>query len=417
MGAQLRPYCSGRLFKLVAVSWQYRRLVTRRRIGDGGRGHVVGTYDPELRPTGRWIARPLRHHLDKPWPQTVINLLVWYATEDPEPEADPEHDATSRGREPLTQRGLNSVRGGIAYEISRLIWHKRDLVDPLADATTSLITDRTMAVRSMAAEIPLALLRHDPGKALDLLDLLLTGSADDLLRINAVTEVMRYRLGPDFARLLPHIERMIASDMESVQTNGAALASIAALDNDDAGDVADACARGTEPQRIGVAKVCAANLAAARFRERCERQLVMFFDDPSKEVRSAAASVVRQLDGDEMSDLRELMRAFNRSEAGRENFDDVLHALTETTSVSADVALDTCTEVLDQISHGDRNAGLTGRRHADQVSQILVRAYADGDIDVRNRALDLIDRSLELNIYGTLRALAAHDRPWLAGGL
>lgn len=159
-----------------------------------------------------------------------------------------------------------------------------------------------------------------------------------LLKINAVTEVMRYRLAPDFARLLPHIERMIASEMESVQTNGGALASIAALDNDDARDVADTCARGTEPQRIGVAKVCAANLAAARFRDRCERQLVVFFDDPSKELRAAAASVVRQLDGDEMSDLRELMRTFNRSETGSENLDDVLHALTETTSVAANVA-------------------------------------------------------------------------------
>jgi hypothetical protein len=147
------------------------------------------------------------------------------------------------------------------------------------------------------------------------------------------------------------------------------------------------------------------------------KERVVFFDDPSEEVRSAAASVVRQLDGDEMSNLRELMRAFNRSEAGRENFDDVLYALTETTNVAADVALDTCTEVLDRVSHGDRDAGLTGRRHADQVSQILVRAYADGDMDVRNRALDLIDRSLELNLYGTLRALADHDRPWLAGGL
>jgi hypothetical protein len=118
-----------------------------------------------------------------------------------------------------------------------------------------------------------------------------------------------------------------------------------------------------------------------------------------------------------MSDLRELMRAFNRSEAGRENFDDALYALTETTSVAADVALDTCTEVLDQMARGDRDASLTGRHHTDQMSQILVRAYADGDIDVRNRALDLIDRSLELNIYGTLRALADHDRPWLVGGL
>jgi hypothetical protein len=343
---------------------------------------------------------------------------VWYATEDPDPELDPDPDAASPAGERLTQRGLNTVRGGIAYDLSRFIWHKPDLVDPLADTIRRLVTDHSMAVRSMAAEIPLAMLRYDAGAALDLLDLLLlAGSADDLLGVKAVTEVMRYRVGPDFVRLVPHIERMIASQMESVQTDGAALASIAALDNGDARDVADACARGTESHRIGVAKVCAANLASARFRERCERQLVVFFDDPSKEVRAAAASVVRQLSGDELTEFRELMTAFNRSEAGLENFDDVLYAMTETTGVAADVALDTCSEVLDQLTLGGRDASPIGAPHADQVSQILVRAYADGDIDVRSRALDLIDRSLELNIYGTLRALADHDRPWLAGGL
>ncbi|MET0602133.1 MAG: hypothetical protein ABW167_09115 [Baekduia sp.] len=368
------------------------------------------------RPTGRWIARPLRHHFDESWPDVLVDLLVWYATKDPDPEADPIVDAESPGREPLAQRGLNSVRGGVAYEISRIVWFKPDVVDRLAGAIDSLVTDATMAVRSMAAEIPRALLRDDASGALELLDALLTGGTDDLFRINAVTEVMRYRLGTDFARLLPHIERMIASADAAVQANGAAIVSIAALDHDDARQLADACAQGNEPQRVGVAKVCAANLTAARFRGRCEQQLVEFFDDSSKEVRSAAASVVRRLEGDEMSELRELLAAFNRSEAGRENFDDLLYALTETTSFAADVALDTCSEVLDQLAQTDRGARVVGQPHADQVSQILVRAYADGDGAVMNRALDLIDRSLELNIYGTLRALADHDRPWLAGG-
>jgi len=85
--------------------------------------------------------------------------------------------------------------------------------------------------------------------------------------------------------------------------------------------------------------------------------------------------------------------------------------------VAADIALDACAEVLERFAGGDRGTRPEGLHHADQVSQILVRVYADGDAAVMNRALDLIDRSLELNIYGATRALADHDRPWLAANL
>jgi hypothetical protein len=366
------------------------------------------------RPTGRWIARPLRHHLDRPLPRAIIEMLESYATEDPDPEADPSGTTDRPGSEALAQRGLNSVRGGIAYELARFVWNNTDLVEPLLPAITSLVADPTMAVRSMAADIIVALLRDDPARALDLFDRLMTDATDDLLAIRSVNEVMRYRLGPDFVRLRPHLERMVESPTEDTQTSGAALATIAALANDEARDLADECAAGTEAQRIGAAKVCAANLTSARFRDRCEEQLVVFFDDPSKAVRDGAATVVRQFEGNDMSDYPDLIAAFNRSAAGGENVDDLLFALSETTNVAADIALDSCAEILERIAGSDRGARLEGLQHADQVSQILVRVYADGDAAVMNRALDLIDRSLELNIYGATRALADHDRPWLA---
>jgi hypothetical protein len=365
------------------------------------------------RPTGRWIARPLRHHLDQPLPDAIIDMLEWYATQDPDPGADPGGDADRPVHEGLAQHGLNSVRGGLAYELARFVWHRPDLIKPLLPSIASLVADPTMAVRSMAADIIVALLRDGPNRALELFDRLMTDATDDLLAIRSINDVMRYRSGPDFARLQPHLERMVNSPVQATQTSGAALASIAALSNDEARELADACAAGTVTQRIGAAKVCAANLTSAGYRARCEQQLVAFFDDPSKEVRDAAAAVVRRFEGDGMREYALLIAAFNRSTAGEENVDDLLFAFSEMTSVAADIALDACAEILERMASGDPDARLQGL-HADQVSQILVRVYADGDAAVMNRALDLIDQSLELNLYGVSRALADHDRPWLA---
>ncbi len=45
-----------------------------------------------------------------------------------------------------------------------------------------------------------------------------------------------------------------------------------------------------------------------------------------------------------------------------------------------------------------------------------MRVYADGDLEIKNRVLDQVDRSIELDVYAVKNALGRHDRPWLATG-
>jgi hypothetical protein len=65
-------------------------------------------------------------------------------------------------------------------------------------------------------------------------------------------------------------------------------------------------------------------------------------------------------------------------------------------------------------------AAQSGGRLAYQAGEavgLVLRAYADASERAeKERALDLIDTSLKLNVYGANRALIEHDRPWGGSG-
>jgi hypothetical protein len=367
------------------------------------------------RPCGRWIARPLKHYVDTPLSDAMVEIINWYATADADPEADRAEEEGRGADERLRQHGLNSVRGGIAYEAARLIWNNPANLDRLAPTLRSLVSDPVGAVRAMAAETVIGVLTIASDRALDLFDQLVTGARDDLLATRHVFEFLRYRISVDYDRLRVHAQRMLASPDAGTQEHGAALVCIAALSVDAARPLADACLTGTTAQRLGAAKVYAANLTTAHHRERCEATLRELFNDLDKDVRDAAADVVRRFSGTELGDYPGLVEALAASQAAADNWDDILYALTETTSPVPDLTLAICSQLLEGSPDAVSTIRDVAAHRADSVSELLVRVYSDGDDAAKSRALDLIDLSLEHDVYGVLKALGDYERPWLSG--
>jgi hypothetical protein len=255
-----------------------------------------------------------------------------------------------------------------------------------------------------------AILNHDSDEALTAFERLITDCRDELLATRYVHQFLRYRIAADLNRLRPIVERMIRSPFGEAQMHGSALASLAALSDSDAADIAQACLNGTEKQRLGAARVYAANLTTSRFRDLCAQSLLQLFNDDSQLVRDAAAEVIREFSGTELGDFGDVAEGFLDSAAAPDNWDVILQALVDTTSPATTLALATCERVLSASPSEDLQRPVTYR--ADLISQILVRVYSDGAGEVRTRALDLIDRSLQQNVYGVQRVLAQHDRAW-----
>jgi hypothetical protein len=361
------------------------------------------------RPSGIWIGGPIVKHADEELPEELVALVTWYATEASNPEADRDQTANSSGDE-LLQQGLNCVRGSAAGTITHLVYAREDNFARLRPAIEQLVGDPVMAVRAMAARILLALLRYHGDDALTLFETLVERADDRLLASRHVQDFLRYRATVDFARLRPTLERMVGSHIPDVSSAGAAWISLAALSEADAHELARACVTGSEPERLGAARVYAANLTQARYRKSCEDALGTLFEDDVAEVRKAAATALTRLNGGELGEFEPLAQKFVRSRAATDH--DLLHALTATTARVPELALNACEEIIQGLGPDAGDIRTAAARSAGQVTEVLIRAYADTDgaPTLRERALDLIDLSLRLSIYGAHQALQEHDR-------
>ncbi|ULP49667.1 hypothetical protein [Mycolicibacter virginiensis] len=359
------------------------------------------------RPCGMDIARPLLH-AEGPVSKVMAELIAWYANH-PDPANDSALPQADTIDESLLYQGLNSVRGAITEVITHLIARDPRNVAPLAPAVARLVGDGNPGVRALAAQILLVWSRWDPNAALDALDRLTEDGPDHLLATRYVQQLVQSRIEVDFARLRSLVERMMYSELEEVQQHGAALATSAALVDDDATALAATCLEGAEPQRLGAARVYAANLATSPFRDQCAAALTRLFDDTSQAVRDAAAEVVGTFSGTQLNDFADVVVCLVESRAAAKRWNELLEAQAEATSAATDLALVICERALASFAS---DSGSPHYRRDDLLVQILMRIHTDATGAVRSRALDLIDDSLRQEIWAAERALILHDRGW-----
>lgn len=262
----------------------------------------------------------------------------------------------------------------------------------------------------MALSIPVAELRNDEGEALRWFLVGIADIEDVVLDCHGVHEFLRFRATEHFETLEPVIARMIAAEDGAVCRAGAAQAALAALERPEAISLLENCLAGGKELRLGVGRVLAANVAAARFRALCEDHLVELFDDPEKEVREEAAKGIRRLRGERAEELDSLIRSYLGSRAFAEDPEAIVFSIQEEELVSPELAMEVVEAVLATLSEPDdqrtRDAMIAG-----EVNGVLMTIYGSArDDGLRNKALDLFDRALEQNSYGANRELARYDR-------
>ena len=99
-----------------------------------------------------------------PWPDEVIDVITWYALNDPDPHEEVWKKSAGSGQfyyggDPY-EAGINSTRGAIAGVIAGLLFDQPDQFDRLQAAVHGLVNDQTIAVRSCAIHPLLAVLNR-----------------------------------------------------------------------------------------------------------------------------------------------------------------------------------------------------------------------------------------------------------------
>jgi hypothetical protein len=235
------------------------------------------------RPCGRWITRPIARIAGEALPQDALEIVAWYATEDPDPDQElwrtPAVGGTPYYGGDIRMAAINSVRGSAAETVAGLIFADRERLAFFGPVLERMVRDPSPAVRCCVAAALVAVLRYDRDLAVRLFLTLSEIDEDRVLGTHDAERFLAFGLRTHFHQLSPVVARMLRSPIADVATAGARQACIATLVLPEARALASRCLRGTEAQRHGAAQVFAANLAEAPLRAFCEDALGKLFYD------------------------------------------------------------------------------------------------------------------------------------------
>jgi len=366
------------------------------------------------RPLGRWVCDPIANSAEGPVPPEALELVAWYATNDPDPERESWRTQTSSGdvyfSGDILTNGINTARGTAAVAMAKLIDCDGNRIQYFQPALEKMVQDSSIAVRSCVAQALLAALRHDRDPAVRLFQQLCE-TEEALLQTHFVERFLYFALQTHFQALSPILDRMVYSEIPEIATVGARQACLASLELEEARPIAGLCLSGSEPQRIGAAQVMAANVRTATYRSFCEESLVKQFDDDNEDVRTNSSECFRHFERDQLGEYGRLIEQFVDSRAFADNYHHLLNALEQTTAKITKVTLLACERFIDET--GTQAADIS-TRHAGEVNnviQLTMRAYQQSSEKADTaKSLDLIDRLMELGVYGIDKALEDFER-------
>ena len=369
----------------------------------------------EGKPLGRYICEPIASSTQGNVPPEALDLVAWYATEDPDPQQELWRTQVSSGKEyyyggDILTNGINTNRGAAAHAMARLIEIDHDRIAYLQPALEKMVQDPSIAVRSCVAQALFAVLRHDRDLAVELFRQL-CNTEDTLLQTRFIERFLLFALQTHFQELSQILERMVASQVPDVASAGGRQACLAALDLPEAADIAELCLSGLEAQKIGAAQVMAANVRIATCRSFCEDALIKLFNDTNGKVRAEAAQCFSRFEGTQLEGYVHLVTQFVSSNAFQQNNYPLLNALEETTAKLPEVTLAACERFVDIAGLATSDTNTRAAWDADIVIKLTLRTYQQSSDDIiRASSLNLIDKLMEHDTYGIDKALEDFER-------
>ena len=351
---------------------------------------------------GRRIADVLAR-IEDPLPDDAVEMLHRLATEHDDPSKEMWRESAGGGtvydNGDIHMSGINSTRGRAAQAIQTLILTDGAYVERFRSTIDQMIFDRSASVVSCIAGTVGAVAYRNAALGMRLFKSM-NLSEDRLLATLHIYHFIQVSVRKCFTEMQPIVERMLRSGEPRVCEAGARLASIAALDHEEAADLlAEALDSGVR-HRVGVAQVASANVAKPECRTWCEAILIKLFNDEDADVRKETATCFSRLPGEALEHYEGLIASFCDSKAFSGGAFWLMHALEESPGRLPGITCMVCQRALESPS-GD----------AFEVGKLVFRTYQQHQNDEwTSRSLDLIDRLCLESIPGTDSEFEQFDR-------
>lgn len=363
-------------------------------------------------PHGMAISWALRGYIDADIPDDILNLIAWYAIQDQDPSGDDPQTVEDPEENSLNDsdiKGMNSVRGAMAWPISKILFNRVDYYPFFATVLEQMVVDSATPVRTQVALALIPVLNIDRDAAVRLFTKLCESAHPSLYAARAVERFLIHSIWTHFDSVYPIVLTMLDSDDPQIITHGAHIACLSAYANSRGKQLLDRCLEGNMPMRKAAAEIAAGRLQVADDKTLSEYILIKLFNDPDKEVRFSAANCFEGMEGGDIGVFEVVIKNYIESIA----FDDdnymFFNALDKATVPLPDItclAFERYLEALRKISEEDLFA-----RYADSKAHIVVRLYErTTDKDIKRRCLDIVDSLSRLDAVINLdRSLAARE--------
>ncbi len=356
----------------------------------------------------RWLGWAVRHVYDET-PLDIVEMVLDRALHAPDPVNNTpvfvRQDDHQPGRD-LFQNGYNTSRGSLAESLGDLLVHDPDgtRTKLVAPHLTQLANDSVLSVRACVAHTIAACLRHARPAAYTAFERLI--DADDLLLASDKMDDLMMYIGNANPELIdPLIDRMLSSTDTEVRRAAGRMAAFAASQWGRAALMEQALAGDVEV-RGGLAEVCAARIDQSADSELVLSTLRHLMHDEDDDVRNSVGSLAGHLRGNDLRPYAEFLSDLIASPT-------YVHA-TPQLLITLQEAPDKVDDLVDLAAHqflnihgedvADIATGAAGDAH--YISELVIRGLAQTRDRVRVTALlDILDRLLELGVYGVDRAI------------
>ena len=347
------------------------------------------------------------------WSNQLLDILVFYATEDPDPESDvwksDGDDVNYYDGDPYSH-GINTVRGQAARAIGRLLYDDGDRVSRLLPCIESLIIDPILSVRTCAIDTLAPILKHDRDRAVRLF-LECCEDAEPIWSTIPFRRFVMYAVLTHYADLRPLLQRCLASSNSSTVKNAVTLMLHAEFNKVDLGEDTKVFQTGSDAIREAASHVFAQNISNPIVGDRCAESLKTYFDDENESVRQNCSAAFWNMKGERLLQLESMISSFVESRSFETEPQSLLMALNESRAELPKVVCRSAERVLEFIGEEGGNLANSEASSAYSLSTLVVRQYAQStEGELKRHCLDLIDQMERRGYMGIADELGKLDR-------
>ncbi|UXM91113.1 ATP-binding protein [Paenarthrobacter sp. JL.01a] len=318
----------------------------------------------------------------------LIELIISCSSDD-----DPARETAGAYNGDLSMAGLNCTRGAAAGCLARVLFTQPRYSALLLETVRKLARDPILAVKVRTAEAILALFNTIPDEALDIAESMFDDSPAELFDARETTELLKHaclRRPKTFAR---HLCRALLANESTAKRAGYPW--IVAYVNGALETPAPKELSGlSAAARSGVAKSLFHSPGAAL------DVLIQLLNDEDSNVRKSAARAVRNTHEVTTDSAELLVHEFVQSPAFPEHMENLFASLDRSRVLLPLSTIEACERAVDVKGPDLGDIRLEGALISTHLIAIVLRLYKQGNAEIRDRCLDVIDKLSDIGAYG-----------------